>query len=96
MNKRIVLLPKDPALKPAQQAEDGPWEPGKERRSRPRRSALPRRIELDRRSRSRYHAPHEVERRDGGRRSFADRRRRRDRRFGLDPTLYDRLADLDL
>jgi hypothetical protein len=96
MGKRIVLLPRDPQRKPPQTAADGAWEPGKERRARPRRSGLPRRVEPDRRRPTRSKASEAAEQRGGVRRSLADRRRQRDRRFGLDPTLYDRLVDLDL
>jgi hypothetical protein len=95
MGKRIVLLPLEAQPKPAQRPVHESWEPGTERRSNARRSGLPRRAEADRRSGGRYDSPH-VERRDGSRRSLSERRRRRDRRFGLDPTLYDRLVDLDL
>lgn len=96
MAKRIVLLPLKAQPKSAQRPALESWEPGTERRSNARRSGLPRRAEADRRSGGRYDSPHEVERREGSRRGLSDRRRRRDRRFGLDPTLYDRLVDFDL
>lgn len=95
MGKRIVLRPARPQERPAQKAVEQPWETGKERRVEPRRSGLPRRILPDRR-RSSSAIPPRPEQRAAIRRRLADRRRRPDRRFGLDPTLYDRLVDLDL
>lgn len=86
MGKRIVLrrnvIPDSPGKA---KAADEPYEPGKERRRSPRRGGVPRRTGSERRGK-----------RAESRRNASDRRRHRDRRFGLDPTLYDRLADLDL
>jgi hypothetical protein len=96
MGKRIVLRTTEQLLKPARPADDGPFEPGKERRRLQRRNGLPRRLQPDRRSRGRSDAQEGVDRRGGLRRGVTDRRRHRDRRFGLDPTLYDRLVELDL
>jgi hypothetical protein len=96
MGKRIVLLPRDPQRTPPQKAPDGASKPGDERRANPRRSGLPRRVEPDRRRPARSGSRKDADHRGGVRRSVADRRRHRDRRFGLDPTLYDRLDDLDL
>jgi hypothetical protein len=86
MGKRIVLRPNVSRIEPPRPAADEPFEPGKERRHRPRRAGFPRRAQSDRR----------LGKRADSRRNSSDRRRHRDRRFGLDPTLYDRLADLDL
>ena len=94
MRKRIILHTTEQQLKPPQPAAEGPFEPGKSRRQLQRREGLPRRIQPDRRSRR--DAPDDVDRRGGYRRDVTDRRRYRDRRFGLDPTLYDRLVELDL
>ncbi|HEV2063754.1 MAG TPA: hypothetical protein VGS00_04310 [Thermoanaerobaculia bacterium] len=85
MGKRIVLLPNVSRAEPPQPAADEPFERGKERRRRARRGGVPRRTQSERRGK-----------RAESRRNASDRRRHRDRRFGLDPTLYDRLADLDL
>ncbi len=86
MGKRIVLLLNVSRPEPPQPAADEPFEHGKERRRRARRDGVPRRTQSDRRR----------GKREESRRNSSDRRRHRDRRFGLDPTLYDRLADLDL
>lgn len=97
MGKRIVILPFDRKPGPAEPSAALSFEPGKDRRSRSRRNGLPRRIRADRRKRGRYDTRRQSEQREMLRRAtLSDRRRRRDRRFGLDPTLYDRLADLDL
>jgi len=96
MGKRIIIRPtaSKPAPKRAAQAPGTPWEPGQERREDPRRSGLPRRVTPDRRRGRATNQP--GDRRASLRRALADRRRHRDRRFGLDPTLYDRLVELDL
>jgi hypothetical protein len=91
MKKRIVLSGNE-----SQPAAGEPSEPGKHQRSIQRRSGLPRRFQPDRRHRGRNEKLDDAERRGGLRRSVTDRRRHRDRRFGLDPTLYDRLVDLNL
>lgn len=102
MGKRIVLVPQTPeGQRPVPVgAADETWEPGRERRVAPRRSGLPRRVQTERRRRETYglvsRDSSRPQRRVGVRRQVNDRRRRRDRRFGLDPTLYDRLGDLDL
>jgi len=95
MGKRLIIRPTS-ELKKAKAAPvaAGPWEPGQERRADQRRSGLPRRLVPDRRHARGTRQP--GDRRDQLRRSLADRRRQRDRRFGLDPTLYDRLVELDL
>lgn len=93
MGKRIIIRPTAGHRKPSPVFE-GPWEPGQERRADQRRSGLPRRLVPDRRGARSTRQP--GDRRDQLRRALADRRRRRDRRFGLDPTLYDRLVELDL
>jgi hypothetical protein len=85
MGKRIVLRPNVSRLEPPRQAADEPFEVGKDRRHRARRGGVPRRSQPERRGK-----------RGESRRNSSDRRRHRDRRFGLDPTLYDRLAELDL
>ena len=95
MGKRIIIRPTAEQQKPKPAlASEGPWEPGQERRADQRRSGLPRRMVPDRR-RARGTRQY-GDRRDLLRRAQADRRRQRDRRFGLDPTLYDRLFELDL
>jgi hypothetical protein len=95
MGKRIIIRPtaRETKRKSAPTFE-GPWEPGQERRAEPRRSGLPRRLVPDRRHARGTRQP--GDRRDLLRRALADRRRQRDRRFGMDPTLYDRLFELDL
>ena len=99
MGKRIVVLQHKrqgiPQAQPGPVA-DGPFEPGRERRNRPRRSGLPRRLKVERRHRRPLGLGPDGKQRRAPRRSLSDRRRHRDRRFGLDPTLYDRLEDLDL
>ncbi len=96
MGKRIVLRTTQVnPVRPAGPEAFEPFEPGKERRHHARRGGLPRRMQPDRRGPNRLtNVP--GEKRGGLRRDSPDRRRHRDRRFGLDPTLYDRLADLDL
>jgi hypothetical protein len=96
MSKRIIILhtAAEEAPKPAAVEATGPWAPGQERRADQRRSGLPRRLTPDRRRRRATRGP--GDRRDSLRRTVSDRRRQRDRRFGLDPTLYDRLVELDL
>ena len=95
MGKRIIIRPTaEQQKRKAAPASEGPWEPGQERRADQRRSGLPRRLNPDRRRSRATRAP--GDRRDQLRRALADRRRHRDRRFGLDPTLYDRLVELDL
>ncbi|MGH9399404.1 MAG: hypothetical protein ACRD00_03485 [Thermoanaerobaculia bacterium] len=96
MAKRIVVLPHKEQPVPAEPAAAGPFEPGKDRRLRPRRSGLPRRIQVERRNRGTADALLDGKQRVGPRRTLSNRRRHRDRRFGLDPTLYDRLGDLNL
>ena len=85
MGKRIVLLPTVKGTERLPEAPDGPFLPGKERRRVARRSGIPRRTRSERRGK-----------RAESRRNATDRRRHRDRRIGIDPTLYDRLADLGL
>jgi hypothetical protein len=94
MGKRIIIRSTAELKKPKPSVSKDPWEPGQERRADQRRSGLPRRLNPDRRSARATRQP--GDRRDQLRRALADRRRRRDRRFGLDPTLYDRLVELDL
>ena len=93
MGKRIIIRPTAEQQKTSRVSE-GPWEPGQERRADQRRSGLPRRLVPDRRRARSTRQP--GDRRDLLRRALADRRRQRDRRFGMDPTLYDRLFELDL
>jgi hypothetical protein len=99
MGKRIVVLQHKrqgiPQAPPGP-AADGPFEPGRERRNRPRRSGLPRRLKVERRHRSPLEVGSDGKQRVAPRRTLSDRRRHRDRRFGLDPTLYERLEDLNL
>lgn len=85
MGKRIVLRRNVIPAEQPRPAADAPFTPGKERRRGARRGGVPRRTRSERRGK-----------RAESRRSSSDRRRHRDRRFGLDPTLYDRLADLNL
>lgn len=85
MGKRIVLRPNVRPAEPSRKAAEEPFERGKERRRDARRGGVPRRSRSERRGK-----------RAESRRNATDRRRHRDRRIGLDPTLYDRLAELDL
>ena len=99
MGKRIVILrhnrqPAPPS--PPGPTDGGPFEPGKNRRSRARRSGLPRRMKVERRHRTPLDVGPDGKQRVAPRRTLSDRRRHRDRRFGLDPTLYERLEDLNL
>ena len=85
MGKRIVLRPYVTSAEPLLKKTEELYRPGQERRRAARRGGVPRRTRSERRGK-----------RAESRRNASDRRRHRDRRIGLDPKLYDRLADLNL